>query len=205
MFTGIVTAIGAIEVIEAMGTPTGVVLTIAARAMPLDDVAIGDSIAINGACMTVVGTTPTHFRVEVSEESLSKTVGLDRPGDVNLEKSLRMSDFLGGHLVSGHIDGVGIVVSFQPVGTSTELVVRVSNSIGRYLAYKGSVAVNGVSLTVNRVSDADRMSEFSVNLISHTLAVTTLGTLRPEQRVNLEVDMMARYAERILATRSESR
>ena len=204
MFTGIVAAIGAIEVIEATGIPTGVVLTIAARAMPLDDVAIGDSIAINGACMTVVGRTPTHFRVEVSEESLSKTVGLDRTGDVNLEKSLRMSDFLGGHLVSGHVDGVGIVVSFQPVGTSTELVVRAPISIGQYLAYKGSVAVNGVSLTVNRVSDADRMSEFSVNLISHTLAATTLGTLRPEQRVNLEVDMIARYAERILATRSDS-
>lgn len=204
MFTGIITAIGAIEVTEPTDTQTGVVLTIAARAMPLDDVALGDSIAINGACMTVIDKTKTHFRVEVSEESLSKTVGLDHLGDVNLEKSLRMCDFLGGHLVSGHVDGVGIVASFHSVGTSTELVVRVPISIGQYLAYKGSIAINGVSLTVNRVDDAEGMSEFSVNLISHTLAATTLGALRAQERVNLEVDMMARYVERILATRSSS-
>jgi riboflavin synthase len=204
MFTGIIAAIGSIEAVKTHGGPAGVTLTIAARSLSLDDVAIGDSISINGACMTVAGKTDTHFYVDVSQESLSKTVCLDRPGEVNLEKALRMCDFLGGHLVSGHVDGFGVVMSLEPVGTSRELVVRAPSSMGKYLASKGSVAVNGVSLTINRVFDRESETEFSVNLIPHTLTATTLGKLKPEDRVNLEADLIARYAERLFATRTST-
>jgi riboflavin synthase len=167
----------------------------------LDDVALGDSIALNGACMTVVGfdSAVDLFSVDVSTESLQKTAGLADAGSVNLEKALRANDRLGGHLVSGHVDGVGHVCAFTPVGESRELRISAPLSLARYLAYKGSIAVNGVSLTVNRVFDQPQSCEISINLIPHTLASTTLGSLQPGQDVNLEIDTVARYVERMLS------
>ncbi len=200
MFTGIVAAIGRIETVTplAADAQAGVRLSIHAGGLPLADVALGDSIAIQGACMTVIARTDTHFDVDVSRESLSKTVGLDRPGEVNLEKALRLADHIGGHLVSGHVDGLGTVSHFAPVGESYELRVRTSPELGRYFAYKGSVVVNGVSLTVNSVRDDAAGCEFSINLIPHTLAVTTLKHLAAGSQVNLEIDLIARYVERML-------
>ena len=181
------------------GVDSGLRLHIDAAGLDLSDVAIGDSIAIQGACMTVIALDGSQFTVEISRESLNKTVGLDRPGEVNLEKALRLADRLGGHLVAGHVDGLGEVVRFEPVGESHLLMVRADRTIGRYLAYKGSITVNGVSLTVNRVADDASGSEFSSNLIAHTVAVTTLRHLRVGARVNLEVDLIARYVERMHA------
>ncbi len=202
MFTGIVTAVGTIEAVEPLGAAaSGVRLFIDAGNLALDDVAIGDSIAIQGACMTVTAFDGPKFVVEVSRESLSKTVGLDARGPVNLEKALRLSDRLGGHLVSGHVDGVASVVVMEPVGESWRLVLRVPAELAVYFARKGSVTVDGVSLTVNTVVDGvDGVedSEIGINLIAHTLAATTLGRLRPGHSVNLEVDTLARYVERML-------
>lgn len=199
MFTGIVAAVGRIENVSPLGgADAGVRLRVAAGGLDLSDVALGDSIAIQGACMTVIARESDSFDVEVSRESLDKTVGLDAPGRVNLEKALRLADRLGGHLVSGHVDGLGEVVHFAPVGESHELRVRAPRELGRYLAYKGSVVVNGVSLTVNRVSDEADGCVFSINLIPHTVEVTTLQELRPGSRVNLEIDLIARYVERML-------
>jgi len=203
MFTGIVAAVGRIESVEPLGEGAGVRLTIDAGALDLSDVAPGDSIAIQGACMTAIGIEGTRFRVEVSGESLSKTAGLDRPGPVNLEKAMRLDDRIGGHLVSGHVDGLGEVVSFEPVGESWRLVLRAPVELAKYFAYKGSVTVNGVSLTVNRVVDVAAGAEFEINLIPHTIAVTTLKSLKPGDRVNLEVDLIARYVERMLAAGRE--
>ncbi|WP_427310795.1 riboflavin synthase [Cupriavidus sp. H39] len=202
MFTGIVAAVGRIESVTPLGAAAdaGVRLRIAAGGLDLSDVIIGDSIAIQGACMTVIAMAPDAFDVEVSRESLDKTVGLDRPGRVNLEKALRLADRLGGHLVSGHVDGLGEVVHFAPVGESHELRLRAPRELARYLAYKGSVVVNGVSLTVNRVSDEADGCVFSINLIPHTVEVTTLQELKPGARVNLEIDLIARYVERMLST-----
>ncbi|UCE32217.1 MAG: riboflavin synthase [Burkholderiales bacterium] len=199
MFTGIIAAAGRIETVEPMGADAGLRLTIEAGALGLDDVAIGDSIAIQGACMTVVRVDGPRFVVEVSRESLARTVGLDRPGAVNLEKALRLADRLGGHLVSGHVDGLGQVLALAPVGESWRLDVAVPAALARYFAYKGSVTVNGVSLTVNQVADRDDGCTISINLIPHTFEVTTLGSLRPGRQVNLEVDMIARYCERMLS------
>ena len=148
--------------------------------------------------MTVVELSADRFTVDVSAESLAHTTGLDAPGPVNLEKALRLSDRIGGHLVSGHVDGLGEVVVFEPVGESWRLEVLAPASIGRYLAYKGSVVVDGVSLTVNEVSDSDAGTRISINLIPHTFEVTTLGRLRPGARVNLEIDLIARYVERMV-------
>ncbi|MBN9462727.1 MAG: riboflavin synthase [Burkholderiales bacterium] len=198
MFTGIIAAVGRIESVETLGEGAGVRLTVDAGALDLSDVAPGDSIAIQGACMTAIDIQAPRFRVEVSRESLSLTRGLDRPGEVNLEKAMRLDDRIGGHLVSGHVDGLGTVVSFEPVGESWRLVVRAPAGLARYLAYKGSITVNGVSLTVNRVGDVPDGAEFEINLIPHTVSVTTLGALRPGQQVNLEVDLIARYVERML-------
>lgn len=200
MFTGIVAAVGRIETITPLGAgDAGVRLHVAAGGLDLNDVVIGDSIAIQGACMTVIAMTADSFDVDVSRESLDKTVGLERTGRVNLEKALRLADRLGGHLVSGHVDGLGEVVHFAPVGESHELRVRAPRELGRYLAYKGSVVVNGVSLTVNRVSDEADGCVFSINLIPHTVEVTTLQELKPGSRVNLEIDLIARYVERMLS------
>ena len=194
MFTGIVAAIGQILRIEPR--PGGLRLTIDAGGLALGDVAIGDSIAVNGCCLTVVSLVGTRFDVDVSQETIACTAGLATPSEVNLEKSLRLSDRLDGHLVSGHVDGVGEVVAFEPAGESHRLVIRAPAELAKYVARKGSIAVQGVSLTVNSASSA----EFEVNLIPHTLAVTTLKTLAPGARVNLEVDLIARYVERMLGT-----
>ena len=201
MFTGIVAAIGKITSVSPSiaGSDAGVRLTIDAGGLPLDDVALGDSIALNGACMTVVDKTATAFAVDVSRESLNRTAGLDKQGEVNLEKALALADRLGGHLVSGHVDGLGTVRRFEPVGESWELVVEAPQELAKYLTYKGSVVVNGVSLTVNRVLDTAEGCEFSINLIPHTIQVTTLKHLVVGTRVNLEIDLIARYCERLLS------
>lgn len=201
MFTGIVAAIGKITSIRPQSSQgdAGVRLTVDAGALPLADVAIGDSIALNGACMTVVARTDTGFSVDVSRESLNRTAGLDALGEVNMEKALRLADRLGGHLVSGHVDGLGVVRSFEPVGESWELVVAAPKDLAKYLAFKGSIVVNGVSLTVNRVTDTALGCEFSINLIPHTIEVTTLKHLRVSAKVNLEIDLIARYVERMLS------
>lgn len=196
MFTGIVAAVGRIERIEPLGD--GVRLTVESGALGLEDVAIGDSIAIQGACMTAVAIAGSRFTVEVSRESLSKTAGLDREGEVNLEKALRLSDRLGGHLVSGHVDGLGEVVRFEPIGESWVLEVRVPPALSKYFAYKGSATINGTSLTVNSVVDGPDGSVISINLIPHTISVTTLRLLKAGERVNVEVDLIARYVERMM-------
>jgi riboflavin synthase len=194
MFTGIVAAVGRIERVQPR--ERGLRLLIDAGALDLGDVAAGDSIAVNGCCLTVVARTGTRFEADVSQATIDCTVGLAAPGEVNLEKSLRLADRLGGHLLTGHVDGVGEVVAFEPVGESHRLVVRAPAALARYIARKGSIAVQGVSLTVNRVDGA----EFEVNLIPHTFSVTTLGALKPGARANLEVDLIARYVERMLGT-----
>ncbi len=205
MFTGIVAAVGRIERVDPLGEGAGMRLTVEAGGLGLQDVAVGDSIAIQGACMTAISVEATRFVVEVSRESLSKTVGLEAPGEVNLEKALRLADRLGGHLVSGHVDGIGEVAVFEPVGESWRLDVRVPASLSKYLAYKGSVTIDGTSLTVNRVTDLPEGGcDVSINLIPHTIQATTLKRLAPGAKVNLEIDLIARYVERMLgdATRS---
>jgi riboflavin synthase len=204
MFTGLVAAVGRISHLEPLGDTQqgGVRLTIDAGELDLRDVGIGDSIAVQGACMTVVALQPQQFQVDVSRESLNLTVGLDREGEVNLEKSLRVGDQIGGHLVSGHVDGMGVVQRFDPVGESRELVIRVPEHLARFMAYKGSITVNGISLTVNRVTDVAEGCDISINIIPHTQTVTTLRNVHAGDRVNLEVDTIARYVERMLSSKS---
>lgn len=197
MFTGIVQAVGKVREPEALGN--GVRLTIYAPTLGLDEVCVGDSIAVNGACMTVIEINGDEFKVDVSAESLSKTTGLDTFGEVNLEKAMRLGDRVDGHLVSGHVDGVGQVESMDKVAESYRLVVRAPRSLSPYLAYKGSVTVNGVSLTINRVEDTALDTLIEINLIPHTVEVTTLKSLKPQSYVNLEIDTIARYVERMLA------
>jgi riboflavin synthase len=196
MFSGIVAAVGRISKIDKR--EGGVRLGISASRLGMDDVAIGDSIAVNGVCLTVVVKGATSFEADVSAETLACTVGIDAAGEVNLEKSLRLSDRLGGHIVSGHVDGVGEVVKFEPVGESMLLRIRAPDALARYIARKGSIAIQGVSLTVNNVDGP----EFEINLIPHTVSVTTLKHLKPGAKVNLEVDMIARYVERMLGVSS---
>ena len=193
MFSGIIAATGKIIRIEPL--ESGESLIIAAGGLDLSDVVVGDSIACSGVCLTVVALSDHSFTVDVSRETLNCTVGLDGLHEVNLEKALRLADRLGGHLVSGHVDGVGEVVKFERIGESHELVIRAPQTLARYIARKGSISVDGVSLTSNVVSDA----EFSINLIPHTMEATTLKRLKPGDRVNLEVDLIARYVERILS------
>lgn len=197
MFSGIVAAVGRITRIDPL--EQGVRLTVDTAGLGLDDVALGDSIAHNGVCLTVIGIDGRNAEFDVSKETLNCTAGLDAPGEVNLEKALRLSDRLGGHLVSGHVDGVGTVRSFERVGESHELVIVAPKPLARYIARKGSITVQGVSLTVNRVADVEDGCEFSINLIPHTVQVTTLGSLKAGSRVNLEIDLIARYAERMMA------
>ncbi len=198
MFSGIVAACGRIEQVDPLAD--GVRLTVDAGELDLADVRIGDSIANNGVCLTVIAREDQRVKFDVSRETLNCTVGLDRASaEVNLEKALCLADRLGGHLVTGHVDGVGEVLEFTPVGESHTLTIRAPAAIAGYIAKKGSVTVDGVSLTVNRVDGAD----FAVNLIPHTVAVTTLKRLRPGSRVNLEIDLIARYVERMLAWREE--
>lgn len=198
MFSGIIADIGSIS--QATDRDGGLRLAIATSALDLSDVQAGDSIAVNGVCLTVVAHTVDSFTVDVSRETLNCTEGLDAIGaPVNLEKALRLADRLGGHLVSGHVDGAGEVVEFTDLGESWDLVVRAPQALARYIAIKGSITLNGVSLTINRVNG----SEFSVNLIPHTLAMTNLKSLRAGSRINLEIDLIARYVERMMQARNE--
>ena len=192
MFSGIIQALGKISRIEKR--EGGVRLAVHAVRLGMDDVAIGDSIAVNGVCLTVVTKTTSGFEADVSAETLRCTVGIDAIGEVNLEKALRLADRLGGHLVSGHVDGAGEVTVFHSLGESMLLRVRAPDDLARYIARKGSITIQGVSLTVNAVNG----SEFEVNLIPHTVATTTLKLLKVGSRVNLEVDLIARYVERML-------
>lgn len=205
MFTGIITGVGRIADSHALGGSLqhGRRLTIEAPPGYLDDVGLGDSIALNGACMTVttLDLPGRRFTIDISAESLARTTGLGEVGRrVNLEKALRAHDRLGGHIVSGHVDGIGVVSHFAPVGESWELRVLAPPGLAKYLAYKGSITVNGVSLTVNRVQDQPEGCEFSINLIPHTVQHTTLGDLTAGSTVNLEIDTVARYVERMLST-----
>ena len=182
MFTGIVQAVGKILRTNPLEIDCG--------GLELADVAVGDSICVQGVCLTVTTLTRQGFTADVSAETLRVTTGLDRPGAVNLEKSLTLNGKLGGHLVAGHVDGVGEVVKRQ----AGVITFRSPKLLTKYIAAKGSICIDGVSLTVNRVEG----ELFDVNLIPHTLEVTTLSRLAPGVRVNLEVDLIARYVERIL-------
>jgi len=191
MFTGIIQSVGRIHHYEARGGDARMVIE--GGGLDFSDVGMGDSIAVNGVCLTAVALTPSTFTVDVSAETLRCTEGFAPGAEVNLEKAMRPIDRLGGHIVSGHVDGVGAVVRFQPVGESHLLEIDAPANLARYIAAKGSVTVQGVSLTVNMVEGV----RFSINLIPHTLAMTTLKHLKPGSRVNLEIDMVARYVERL--------
>jgi len=191
MFTGIVAAVG--KVTAAEPAASGLRLVVDAAGLGLKDVAVGDSIAVNGICLTVATRSARNFEADVSRETLACTAGFARGGRVNLEKALRATDRLGGHLVSGHVDGVGIVTRMQRAGANRVVAFRAPAQFAKYIARKGSVTLNGVSLTVNDV----RGSGFTVNLIPHTLASTNLGALRAGGKVNVEVDILARYIERL--------
>jgi riboflavin synthase len=195
MFSGIIADVGIIECTE--DRDGGLDLSIITRALGMEDVQLGDSIAVNGVCLTVVKIEGNRFNVNVSRETLNCTVGLAQGVRVNLEKALRLADRLGGHLVSGHVDGVGAVVEFTDLDESWKLSVRVPQLLAKYIAVKGSITINGVSLTVNQVEG----DVFSVNLIPYTLDVTTLNELRAGDKVNVEIDLIARYVERIMQAR----
>jgi riboflavin synthase len=208
MFTGIITGIGHITAALPLGPSTahGKRLSIGCPPHYLDDVVLGDSIALNGACMTVTSLdlAQHQFTVDISAESLDKTAGLDRLGDINLEKALRAHDRLGGHIVSGHVDGIGSVTYFAQVGESWQLRVLAPASLAKYLAYKGSITINGVSLTVNQIQDLATGCEMFINLIPHTVTNTALGRLQSGSNVNLEIDLIARYVERMLCAQPSS-
>ena len=198
MFTGIIQAVGEITPLQ---TSSGdIKIDINAEQLNLSDVKIGDSIAINGVCLTVTSLSETHFKADVSKETLNVTTGLDQKGQVNLEKALRLDDRLGGHLVSGHVDGVGQVVQFDPVNDCWLLAIQSPHAISKYIARKGSICVNGVSLTVNTIEK----DVFTINIIPHTLEKTILGTLQVGSQVNLEIDQIARYVDRMQQWETES-
>ncbi len=197
MFSGIIAAVG--QITQITPREAGFRLTVNAGKLAINDVALGDSIAHNGVCLTVVACEGQQFMVDVSPETLSCTVGLDAPGPVNLEKALRLADVIGGHLVSGHVDGVGEVLRFDPVGDNRLLEIRAPKEIAKFIARKGSITVNGTSLTTNEVKGTD----FTINLIPHTLENTTLNLLKPGSKVNLEIDLIARYCERLLSAERE--
>ena len=198
MFTGIIQAVGEITPIK---TSSGdIKIDINAEQLDLSNVKIGDSIAINGVCLTVTNLSETHFKADVSKETLNVTTGLDQKGQVNLEKALRLDDRLGGHLVSGHVDGIGQVVQFDPVNDCWLLAIQLPHAISKYIARKGSICVNGVSLTVNTIEK----DVFTINIIPHTLEKTILGTLQVGSQVNLEIDQIARYVDRMQQWETES-
>jgi riboflavin synthase len=182
-------------------------LEISTPAHYLDDVGLGDSIALNGACMTVIAFDAARhvFSIDISAESLDKTAELNQVGTtLNLEKALRPQDRLGGHIVSGHVDGVGSVNQFHQIGESWLLQVLAPPSLAKYLAYKGSITVNGVSLTVNQIADTPTGCLVDINLIPHTVQNTALGSLQPGSSVNLEIDTVARYVERMLSLENQA-
>jgi len=201
MFTGIITAVGKIKSATPLGD--GLQLEIEVPVNYLDDVALGDSIAIQGACMTATKIEGNTFSLDISRESLNKTVGLDTVGPVNLEKAMRLNDRLGGHLVSGHVDGMGKVAHFAAVAQdaygSWLLRIEAPRELAAFLAYKGSIVVNGVSLTVNKTEDLANVCVVDINIIPHTLQNTTLGNLKQGDPVNLEVDLIARYVARMMS------
>ena len=198
MFSGIIADVG--HIAEASDRDGGLRLVIATSALDLGDVLIGDSIAVNGVCLTVIAHAGKSFTVDVSRETLNCTEGLEMIGaPVNLEKALRLADRLGGHLVSGHVDGVGEVIGFTDLGESWKLEIRAPLALAKFIAIKGSITINGVSLTVNQVADDKTgVCKFGVNLIPHTMAMTNLKNLSAGSLVNLEVDLIARYVERML-------
>ena len=202
MFSGIIADVGCIK--QAADREGGLRLEIETHKLGLDDVQLGDSIAVNGVCLTVIAHTDDTFTVEVSRETLNCTIGLGEQGAaVNLEKALCLSDRLGGHLVSGHVDGVGEVLAFTDLGESWKLEIRAPQGLAKFIAIKGSITINGVSLTINQVTGAEKLlaghpCEFSINLIPHTLVMTNLKNLRAGSRVNLEIDLIARYVERMM-------
>jgi len=198
MFSGIIAAVGRITHLTTR--EAGFRLHVEAGNLGLDDVGLGDSIACNGVCLTVVAREGNQFMVDVSPETLSCTIGLDAPGEINLEKALRLADRLGGHLVSGHVDGVGTVLRFDPVGDNRLLEIQAPHDLAKYIARKGSVTINGTSLTTNEVAG----EIFTINLIPHTLENTTLRHLAAGSKVNLEVDLIARYCERLLSAERDS-
>jgi riboflavin synthase len=191
MFTGIIQAVGNIDEITPLGED--VKLAVKANALDLNDVALGDSIAVNGVCLTVTELNKTHFYVHVSKATLGVTVGLANTQPVNLEKALKLSDRLGGHLVSGHVDGIGEVCQFEAVGDCWLLAIKAPHALSKYIAYKGSIGINGVSLTVNSIEK----DTFTINIIPHTIENTTIQYFKPGSRVNLEIDLIARYVERM--------
>ena len=198
MFSGIIAAVGRITHLTTR--EAGFRLHVEAGNLGLDDVGLGDSIACNGVCLTVVAREGNQFMVDVSPETLSCTIGLDAPGEINLEKALRLADRLGGHLVSGHVDGVGTVLRFDPVGDNRLLEIQAPHDLAKYIARKGSVTINGTSLTTNEVAG----EIFTINLIPHTLENTTLRHLAAGSKVNLEVDLIARYCERLLSAERDN-
>lgn len=193
MFSGIIASVG--RIVDITPREVGCRLHVDAGKLDISEVALGDSIAHNGVCLTVVAKEGNSFAVDVSPETLSCTVGLSEPGPVNLEKALRLNDVIGGHLVSGHVDGVGEVLRFDAVGDNRLLEIRAPQDIAKFIARKGSIVVDGTSLTTNEVKGRD----FTINLIPHTLENTTLNRLKPGSKVNLEVDLIARYCERLLS------
>ncbi|MBL8512465.1 MAG: riboflavin synthase [Betaproteobacteria bacterium] len=198
MFTGIIETTGLIEHANVSSENTH--LTIHAPKLGLHNVAIGDSIAVNGVCLTVVKKGPETFDVDVSPETTSATIGFAQGAEVNLEKSLRFGDRIGGHLVSGHVDGVGIVTAMEDLGASWRLEILAPQDLAKFVARKGSITIDGVSLTVNRVRDTDSGAIFEINIIPHTHQVTNIKRLGKGARVNLEVDQLARYVERMLGS-----
>lgn len=204
MFTGIIRHIGRIQAVRTLGDEeafdkAGLEVQIEAPSLPMQTVQIGDSIAVQGACMTVVKKVDHSFYIHISRESLNRTVGLDQVGlEVNLETAMRLGDTLDGHIVSGHVDGVGRISCLQAVGESHELRIDVPKALAVYVAYKGSITINGISLTINQVRDHAQGCEVSINIIPHTIAQTTLRQSVVGDSVNLEIDMLARYATRYL-------
>ncbi len=198
MFTGIIQATGRIDAVNPLGDD--VQLSIQAENLGMADVVVGDSIAVNGVCLTATKITKTHFEAHVSKATLNVSVGLNVPKTVNLEKALRLSDRLGGHLVSGHVDGVGEVTQFNNLGDCWVLAIRAPHDISKYIAQKGSICVDGVSLTVNSIAQ----DVFTMNIIPHTLQNTTFKYLKVGSRVNLEIDQIARYMERMTEWKAEN-
>jgi riboflavin synthase len=197
MFTGIIQTVG--RIVEVVPHGEDCALRIEAAGLGIEDVQLGDSIAVNGVCLTVTDFNAQSFQVMVSKATLDVTTGLHQPGPVNLEKALRLSDRLGGHLVTGHVDGIGTITTLQEEGECWLLKVQLPHAISKYVAKKGSLCVNGISLTVNEIVQ----DEVSINLIPHTMQHTMMQFAKTGDSVNLEIDLIARYVERMQAWEQE--